>query len=137
MLLADLIDTLQNPIAQIPSITYGTELNEALRMLERLMRKGKEGQQLRQGKPMPEEREAASRPLGPTTRSHKVEPIGTIIRKEFENNKYYEGEVTGYISKGKLCKIKHMRAYSYAGWPVRPISGDSGSKVKGTIRRSY
>lgn len=55
-----------------------------------------------------------SRPLhnqGRNTRSSTATTIlanGTIIRKLFEDNKYYEGEITGYNTTDKWYKVKYL-----------------------------
>ena len=42
------------------------------------------------------------------TRSTNLYDIGTIIRKRFNNNKYYEGEVTNYDPINRLYQIKYL-----------------------------
>ena len=48
---------------------------------------------------------------GRNTRSSTATTIlanGTIIRKLFEDNKYYEGEITGYNATDKWYKVKYL-----------------------------
>ena len=44
------------------------------------------------------------------TRSQTYEqhPVGTIVRKWFNDNKWHEGEVTGYDAKNNLYKVKYQ-----------------------------
>ena len=42
------------------------------------------------------------------TRLNKTYDIGTIIRKQFPNKKYYEGKITDYDPRNKLYHIKYL-----------------------------
>ena len=47
------------------------------------------------------------RVVKPTTPQHTIHGKGTIVRKRFEDGKYYEGEVTGYDTINEYYKIAY------------------------------
>ena len=112
LLLKDLVDILSKPTRTIPSITYGNELNNALRTMQELMCRNRDGTQrmgserkVQQGvsdgfEPINvvEQRVGELASKGPKTRSQTFiqEEEGTIVRKKFCDGKYYEGEVVKY-----------------------------------------
>ena len=109
MILEDLVETLGSPAPSIPSVSYGTDLNNAIRQLQTLMCRDQEGKQMKPEEIVNESTALPRRPTGPTTRSqaYKQEPIGTIVKRKFNNGKWYEGEVTHYDPINKLYKIKY------------------------------
>ena len=109
MLLSELISIVSKPTRTIPSIKYGNELNDALRTLQKLMCRDEYGQQICEGENIVEQRVVVA-PQRPRTRSQQTnaaEPTGTIVRRRFEDKKYYEGEVTKYDSVNDLYTIKY------------------------------
>ena len=81
MILEDLVETLGSPAPSIPSVRYGTDLNNAIRQLQTLMCWDQQGHQMKPEEVVNESTPLPSRPTGPITRSqtYKQEPIGTIV----------------------------------------------------------
>ena len=75
-----------------------------------------------------------TRPTGPTTRSqaYKQEPIGTIVKRKFNDGKWYEGEVTHYDPINKLYKIKYRDGDTedYDHSEMKEIENKNSSTVK-------
>ena len=113
MILTNLVDALTTPAPSIPSVQYGTELNDAIRRLQTLLCRDAQGKQItaRPEVQLAPPRVLPTRDKGPTTRlqTYQPEAIGTIIRKKFnEDGNYYEGEVTKYDPINKFYSIKYL-----------------------------
>ena len=113
MILNDLVDALTTLAPSIPSIQYGTELNDVICHLQTLLCRNTQGKQITAHPdiPLPPPRELPTRYRGPTTRSQTYQPeaIGTIIRKKFEEDgNYYKDEVTNYDAINKFYAIKYL-----------------------------
>ena len=96
MILEDLVETLASPATSIPSVSYGTDLNNAIRQLQTLMCWDQEGKQMKPEEVVNKSTALPTRPTGPVTHSqtYKQEPIGTIVKRKSKDRKWYEGEVT-------------------------------------------
>lgn len=91
LLLDDLVNILSKSTRTIPSITYSSELNDVLCMMQQLMCKDGMGKQKCVGVNQEEQRVKPVREWGPRTRSQNFVhfPVGTIIWKKFGNGKFY------------------------------------------------
>ena len=110
LILQDLLAIVSSPCRTLPSLEYGDDLSNAVRTMQTLMCKNKDGTQrysarrmVEPGVPLPEQ------PV-PRTRSttYVQEPVGTIVRKRFNDGKFYEGEVTKYNPINKYYTIKFV-----------------------------
>ena len=108
LLLDDLVTVLSRPARTIPSIRYGSELNDAVRTMQRLMCKDDKGKQKFSGINHEEQRVPPAE-RGPRTRSQAINEfqIGTIIRKQYGDGKWYEGEISKYDATNKFYTVKY------------------------------
>lgn len=108
ILIQDLITIVSNPTRNVPSIEYGDELNNALRTMQRLMCCNADGTQRYDKSTTKDQGVAVPDRPRPRTRSQTFvqEPIGTIVRKRFNDGKFYEGEITKFDPINKFYTVK-------------------------------
>ena len=103
MILTDLLDVLKHPHPASPILRLGTDINDAIRTVERLVRTGTNARTVSDIQAPP--------PTAPPNPPPSLEPtlqfpIGTIIRKQFDQRQY-EGEIISYDPINKYYKVQY------------------------------
>ena len=110
MILTDLLDVLKHPHPSSPFLRVGTDLNDAIRTVQQLVKSSTPN--IEQTVPHPERTVPPTEPptpistIAPTLEPTVIYPIGTIVRKQF-GSEFHEGEVVEYDPKSKYYKVRY------------------------------
>ena len=132
MILTDLLAVLRDPPKSVPFLQQGTDLNEAILRLQTLLFLDQNNNnntaidrnqfdnisapRVKQGVARPRVQPRIETSVAPiisphdrTTRSKTARrhAIGTIVRKRFDDGKFYEGEVTKYDPPNKFYAVEY------------------------------
>ena len=113
MILTDLLDVLRHPHPSSPFLRVGTELNDAIRAVQQLVKSSTPTAEQRdpaptaaQHDPVPIVEQRDPTPPSTVLEPTVVYPIGTIIKKRF-GSEYHEGEIIAYDTKNQYYKVRY------------------------------